>query len=73
MRHNRQSTEKTPREHAGIHNSSDEGGNEMKIKIEEFLKAGRFHYLDAVIIRDINTWDYQQFVYDEETQRFTKE
>lgn len=45
----------------------------MKIKIEEFLKAGRFHYLDAVIIRDINTWDYQQFVYDEETQRFTKE
>lgn len=45
----------------------------MKIKIEEFWKAGRFHYLDAVIIRDVNTWDYQQFVYDEETQRFTKE
>lgn len=44
----------------------------MKIKIEEFAKAGRFHYLDAVIIIDINTWYYQQFVYDEKTRRFTK-
>lgn len=45
----------------------------MKIKIEEFWRVGSFHYLDAVIIRDTYTWDYQQFVYDEKTQRFSKE
>ena len=45
----------------------------MKIKLEEFWKVGSRHYLDAVIIRDTDTWDYQQFVYDEKTQRFSKE
>ena len=45
----------------------------MKIKLEEFWKAGRYHYLDMVIVRDESTWDYQQFVYDEETQRFRKD
>lgn len=44
----------------------------MKIKLEEFWKVGSCHYLDAVIIRDTDTWDYQQFVYDEKTQRFSK-
>lgn len=45
----------------------------MKIKLEEFWKVGSRHYLDSVIIRDTDTWDYQQFVYDEKTQRFSKE
>lgn len=44
----------------------------MKIKIEEYWKAGKCHFLDAVIIRDIDSWDYQQLIYDEETKRFSK-
>ncbi len=45
----------------------------MKIKIEEYWQVGSFHYLDAVIIRSVDSWDYQQLVYDEVTKRFSKD